>query len=60
MYQSNNMLSAPFSSPIKIAAATDMTKSLKPKQKQGKVFTEFNNMFGLNPMRQGKKTLMGY
>ena len=55
MYQSNTMLSAPFSSPVKFAAATDVTKSLKPQQKQGKVFTELNNLYGLNAMRQGKK-----
>jgi len=60
MYQSNTMLSAPFSSPIKFEAATDMTKSLRPQKKQGKVFTELNNLYGLNAMRQGKKTLMGF
>ena len=59
MYQSNTMLSAPFSSPVKFAAATDVTESLKPQQKQGKVFTDLNNLYGLNAMRQGKKTLMG-
>ena len=59
MYQSSTILSEPFSSPVKFAAATDVTKSLKPKQKQGKVFTELNNLYGLNAMRQGKKTLMG-
>jgi hypothetical protein len=59
MYQSNNMLSAPFSS-MKISAATDMTKSMRPKKKQGRIFTEMNNLMGLNSMRQGKKTLIGY
>ena len=59
MYQSSTILSAPFSSPVKFAAATDVTKSLKPQQKQGKVFTELNNLYGLNAMRQEKKTLMG-
>jgi len=54
------MLSAPFSSPIKFAAATDVTKSLRPKKKQGKIFTQMNNMYGLNAMRQGKKTLQRY
>ena len=39
MYQSNTMLSAPFNT-MKISAATDMTKSLKPKKKQGRIFTE--------------------
>tara|TARA_B100000927_G_scaffold162692_1_gene131063 strand:- start:1369 stop:1551 length:183 start_codon:yes stop_codon:yes gene_type:complete len=60
MYRSNNMLSAPFSSNIRIDAATDMTKSLKPKKRQGKLFTQFNNTLGLNSMKQGKKTLIGY
>ena len=60
MYRSNNMLSAPFSSPIKFAAATDVTKSLRPKKKQGKIFTQMNNRYGLNAMRQGKKTLQRY
>ena len=60
MYRSNNMLSAPFSSPIKFAAATDVTKSLRPKKKQGKIFTQMNNMYVLNAMRQGKKTLQRY
>ena len=45
---------------IKIDAATDMTKSMKPKKKQGRIFTEMNNLYGLNAMRQGKKTLIGY
>jgi len=54
------MLSAPFSSNIRIDAATDMTKSLKPKKRQGKLFTQFNNTLGLNSMKQGKKTLIGY
>jgi hypothetical protein len=53
------MLSAPFSS-MKISAATDMTKSMRPKKKQGRIFTEMNNLMGLNSMRQGKKTLIGY
>jgi hypothetical protein len=53
------MMSAPFNN-IKIDAATDMTKSLKPKKKQGRIFTEMNNLYGLNAMRQGKKTLIGY
>ena len=59
MYQSNNMMSAPFNN-IKIDAATDITKSMKPKKKQGRIFTEMNNLYGLNAMRQGKKTLIGY
>jgi hypothetical protein len=59
MYQSNSMMSAPFNN-IKIDAATDMTKSMKPKKKQGRIFTEMNNLYGLNAMRQGKKTLIGY
>ena len=59
MYQSNSMMSAPFNN-IKIDAATDMTKSLKPKKKQGRIFTEMNNLYGLNAMRQGKKTLIDY
>ena len=59
MYQSNSMMSAPFNS-MKIEEPTDMTKSLKPKKKQGKLFTEMNNLYGLNAMRQGKKTLIGY
>tara|TARA_B000000532_G_scaffold243625_1_gene240212 strand:- start:3759 stop:3938 length:180 start_codon:yes stop_codon:yes gene_type:complete len=59
MYQSNTMLSAPFNT-MKISAATDMTKSLKPKKKQGRIFTEMNNLYGLNSLRQGKKTLIGY
>ena len=53
------MLSAPFNT-MKISAATDMTKSLKPKKKQGRIFTEMNNLYGLNSLRQGKKTLIGY
>ena len=59
MYQSNSMMSAPFNN-IKIDAATDMTKSMKPKKKQGRIFTEMTNLYGLNAMRQGKKTLIGY
>jgi|TARA_R110002153_G_scaffold135895_1_gene285609 hypothetical protein len=55
MYNSPTVLNAP----IKFAAATDMTKSMKPLQKKGKVFTEMNNLYGLNAMRQDKKTLMG-
>tara|TARA_R100001377_G_C3194989_1_gene112372 strand:+ start:12686 stop:12859 length:174 start_codon:yes stop_codon:yes gene_type:complete len=55
MYNSPTVLNAP----IKFAAATDMTKGMKPLQKKGKVFTQMNNMYGLNAMRQDKKTLMG-
>ena len=53
------MLSAPFNN-VKIQAATDMTKSMRPKKRQGRIFTEMNNLMGLNPMRQGKKTFIGY
>ena len=59
MYQSNSMLSAPFNN-VKIQAATDMTKSMRPKKRQGRIFTEMYNLMGLNPMRQGKKTLIVY
>jgi|TARA_R110002020_G_scaffold139389_1_gene310307 hypothetical protein len=54
------LLNAPITNLIKLESAVDAEKSFRPKKKQGRVFTEFNNMFGMNSLKQGKKTLQGY